>query len=145
MPFDKHDILRESAYEKGDVIPIYSARYTSAYSTSSTSYTRVTGATNTVTFPFDQLDAPGRDLGVGFTGALSNNSAGETTFARLEVDFAAQASTEITKTGTGASFRTSSITNSVPSSPARVDIQVKVSGGTGTVEGSVSAAVFLTL
>lgn len=145
MTFDTDDIIRQNGYSEGDIIPLYSARYTSAYSTSNSSYTRVTSPDNTVTFPFDRLDGPGRELGVAFTGALKNDTSGATTFARLEVDFSAKQTTEVSVTGTSAQFRTSSLTNGVPSDPARVDIQMKVSSGTGTLEGNVSAAVFLKL
>jgi hypothetical protein len=146
MGFDRADLFRQAGFGEGQIIPGYSARFTEGTTGfTSTSFTRLTGAASAVSFPFDQIVPDGVDASLGFTCALRTDTAGETARARLEVDFDPKPDTEVSVTATSPTFVTSALTDDLPTSSARVDIQGEVTSGQGTIEGNVTTALFYEL
>lgn len=128
------ETLREAGYEKGDVLVLNSApvRGTGALTTTSTSYTTVTSPDLAISVPEDLIEVG--DFIIGFTGAMKNDTSGETTFARLEYDFTVEPDTEESISSTTANFvRSTPVNVDSGKVAARIDIQMKVTAGTGSL------------
>jgi len=146
MGFDRQDLLRQTGYSEGDLLPVQvlNFSYNTAFSTSSTSFTSPGGATSRPRLDFDQFSV-GDSYRVYGTADIKVTDSAETVSIRLEVGN--ETTTPVSRTG-DTSF------NTVTTGPDPVDLvgkrpvelQLKSSDGGTTVRvrrGTVTVAALL--
>jgi len=130
-------ILDNAGYDKGDIVPIVSFNpIIQKLDETSTSYTYE--APNFAVL-FNFADLPEGNIYVKFLAQLSNDTAGETTYAKIHdlVEGKDLAGTEITHTGTDIAYKSSGWNKHTPNTRDTVHalmLMAKVSGGTGDVD-----------
>lgn len=124
--------------DEGEWIPLQQLQISDRkHSVTSTSYTEVSYTSERAFLDFDYLTSLTNVTSLGaslHTSILRNDTSGETTYARFQIDY--ESAAEVTVTGTGYSGVVSQIDNlGVPSGQAGSTVEMKVTAGTGEMFG----------
>ena len=135
-----------TGYQATDRLPLITEKFAAAsFTTTSTTYTSVVSGNQKINFPTNAMP-DGASFEVGWAGVVKNDTGGETTSARLRVGGTSHTETEVTHTGTGyTKFDSPLVAVDLGTDGMFVEIEAKVTGGTGTVEGNTTATLYLVL